>query len=107
MLESAKDNESLKRLCAEQDKIIKKLEVERDDAQGNETMHLFTIRDMTNHTRELEEKLSGEPIADPAETSVQHLSPNLEYAGKSLVVFTEPSVSLGLTQMEMDDVKVS
>lgn len=59
---------------------------------------------MNNHISELEGKLNAEPTIDPQQQMADQFSPKLEDTRKSLVMFTEPSFSLGFSQMEMDEI---
>lgn len=97
------DAQKWKQLHDEQVEIIKKLEMQRDDVLRNEAIHEHTVGELKKKIGELEAKLKDQGNSAGMDSVVQSVSPHNEDKGKSVVVFPEPTFSLGLTQMEIDE----
>lgn len=64
VVEARNEAQKWKRMYEDQAEIIRKLEVEREDAQANEAIWIITIDELNGHIKELEAKLNAQVTSD-------------------------------------------
>lgn len=102
-VEAGNEAKKWKRIYEDQAEVIRKLEVERDNAQANEAIRIIIIDELNSQIRELEAKLDAQATSDAAEPMVNSTSPDPIYGLKNMMMLPKPSFSIGLTQMDVDD----
>lgn len=94
VLEAGNEAQKWKRMYEDQAEVIRKLEVERDNAQANEAIRIITIGELNDQIKELQAKINEQGTGAAVAPLLHSTSP---------MMHPEPSFSIGLTQMDVDE----